>query len=151
MYSAYRLYNPNNDLRTKIIPSHWRETMLRHVAKFAYGNSLPDQERSGDDFMVFGSNGVVGTHHSANTLGPAIIVGRKGSFGAINYTESPAFCIDTTYFIDSRHSKQNLRWLYYVLQTLGLDEVSRDTGVPGLSRDAAYLCRLALPPISDQK
>ncbi len=146
----YRHYQPARDMRVGSIPSHWKDILLRHATRFAYGDSLPDQERSGDEFFVFGSNGVVGTHHSANTLAPAIVIGRKGSFGAVNYTEVPAFCIDTTYFIDSRYSKQNLRWLYFALQTLGLDEVSRDTGVPGLSREVAYSCRIALPSLSEQ-
>jgi len=103
------------------------------------------------DVPVFGSNGPVGTHSVANTLSPAIIVGRKGSFGKVTWTSTPAFCIDTAYFIDRRHTEGSLRWLFWALQTLGLDEQSEDTGVPGLSREKAYATKLLRPSCSEQE
>jgi len=36
-------------------------------------------------------------HNTPNTLGPCIIVGRKGSFGKVNYSPQPVFAIDTTF------------------------------------------------------
>ena len=65
-----------------------------------YGESLPSERRQEGTIPVFGSNGVVGNHDSANTLAPVIVIGRKGSYGKINYTIQPVFAIDTTYFID---------------------------------------------------
>ena len=56
----------------------------------------------------------------------------------INYSEEESFPIDTTYFIDKRFTKENIRWLYYLLSLLELDKLSQDTGVPGLSREYAY-------------
>jgi len=111
---------------------------LKFVARFAYGDALSSEKRIDGGVPVFGSNGTVGTHSRANTLAPAIVVGRKGSFGKLAYSEGAGFCIDTTYFIDRRLSHAHLRWLYYALQTVGLDDLSQDTGVPGLSREAAY-------------
>ena len=48
------------------------------------------------------------------------------------------FCIDTAFFVDHRSSFTNLRFAYYLLQTLGLDEPSKDSAVPGLDRSEAY-------------
>lgn len=114
---------------------------LRHVARFAYGDSLPAQARENGDVPVFGSNGQVGVHSRPNTRGPVVVIGRKGSFGKVQYSDVPVFAIDTTYFVDSTLTSHNLRWLYYVLQTLHLDKLSQDVGVPGLSREAAYRTR----------
>ena len=83
---------------------------------------------------VYGSNGIIDTHSSANTLSPAIIVGRKGSLGKVQYSDVPCFVIDTAYFIDKRTSHVNLRWLYYVLQALKLERF-RDSVIPGLKRE----------------
>ena len=94
---------------------------------------------------------MIGLHSKANTLSPVIIVGRKGSFGKIQYSLFPCFCIDTAYFIDQRKTKQNLKWLYYALQILELDKISQDTGVPGLSREKAYQKLVPLPPLSEQQ
>lgn len=126
------------------------ERALKHVASMQYGDALPSELRNEGVVQVFGSNGPTGVHNVANTHGPAIIVGRKGSFGKITWTENPGFCIDTAYYIDSRHTRANMRWLYWALQTLGLDSVSEDTGVPGLSREKAYQAKMWVPPLATQ-
>ena len=49
---------------------------------------------------VYGSNGIIDTHSAANTLSPAIIVGRKGSLGKIQYSDVPCF---VTVFSEKSH------------------------------------------------
>jgi type I restriction enzyme S subunit len=61
------------------------------------------------------------------------------------------FAIDTTYFVDESRTTANLRWLYYALSSLGLDGLSEDVGVPGLSREKAYEQRLLYPPPATQQ
>lgn len=126
----------------------WPTVRLRRVARFAYGDSLA--ERDDGDIAVYGSNGCVGSHAVPNTTGPVLVVGRKGSFGKVQYSEAPVFAIDTTFFVDARHTDANLRWLYYVLLTLRLDDLSGDVGVPGLSREKAYEQRISLPSATQQ-
>jgi type I restriction enzyme S subunit len=128
----------------------WPAVQLRRVARFGYGNSLSDAVREEGTVPVYGSNGQVGTHAEANTLGPALVIGRKGSFGKVQYCERPVFAIDTTFYVDRRLTGSNLRWLFYVLQTMNLDALSEDVGVPGLSREKAYGQLVPLPPVSAQ-
>lgn len=130
---------------------HGELRRLRYVARFAYGDSLATDCRVDGDIAVMGSNGEVGCHVVANTLGPVVVIGRKGSFGKVTYSERPCFCIDTTYFVDARFTNADLRWLFYALQDLGLDTVSQDTGVPGLSRESAYDSRLLVPSSAMQR
>ena len=111
---------------------------LKNVARFGYGDSLPAEDRVSGNFHVYGSNGIVGENDMPNTKGPCLIVGRKGSYGKVQFSEKPCFAIDTTYFIDSSLSKNNLRWLFYSLQWLQLDSFTKDSAVPGLSREDAY-------------
>ena len=132
------------------VPDHWQVRTLRQVCRLSYGDSLRSDERSEGNVQVFGSNGVVGSHDAVNTHAPAIIVGRKGSFGKVNFSPEAAFAIDTTYYIDERSTETNLRWLYYVLRSASLDHVTQDSAVPGLSRDDAYARRLPVPPRSAQ-
>ena len=101
-------------------------------------------------YPVFGSNGHVGFHNSANTKSPCIVIGRKGSFGKVNYSRDPVFAIDTTFFVDSRFSSAHIRWLYFLLGWLRLDEVSKDSAVPGLDREDAYQKLAAFPPLPEQ-
>ena len=115
------------------IPRHWNLSMLKYTARLVYGDTLISENRQNGVLPVYGSNGIIDTHSSANTLSPAIIVGRKGSLGKIQYSDVPCFVIDTAYFIDRRTSHVNLRWLYYVLHALKLERF-RNSVLPGLNR-----------------
>lgn len=117
----------------------------------AYGDALPSDVRRDGEVSVIGSGGVSGSHVRPNTLGPAVIVGRKGSYGSIHWSDRPAHVIDTAYYIDSRHSEADLRWLYYALQLANLTGVTQDVGVPGLSRAHAYASVIPSPPSRDEQ
>ena len=133
------------------IPEHWGVIKLKYVTKLAYGDSLPTENREEEgEVDVFGSNGKVGTHNVANTLSPVIIVGRKGSYGKVTYSDKECFAIDTTYYIDNRCTKSNIKWLYHSLMILELDKNSQDTGVPGLSREYAYNKYVPVPTVNEQ-
>ena len=121
------------------------------MCRLAYGDSLPAEARAEGDILVYGSNGPVGTHAIANTKAPCIVVGRKGSFGKVHFSKVPVFAIDTTYFVDERYSTSNLAWLSRILDWTQLDDVNRDSAVPGLSREDAYCRLLPLPPHSEQR
>lgn len=126
------------------VPAHWDVTRLKTVCRFVYGDALADQNRRPGEVKVFGSNGPVGLHDEANTAGPCLLIGRKGSFGKINFSEDQAFAIDTVFYVDRHSTRQNLRWLYYLLQCLKLDSVSKDAAVPGLDREDAHNNRVPL-------
>src|SRR5690242_2464939 len=82
------------------LPNGWALSKIGDILVFNYGKALPASDRAPGPYLVYGSNGVVGTHSSAITDAPAIIIGRKGSIGEIHYSNEPCFPIDTTYFID---------------------------------------------------
>ena len=133
------------------VPEHWEISALKNQIRMRYGDALASEIREDGEIEVFGSNGPVGSHCVANTKAPAIVVGRKGSYGRIVWTERGGFVIDTAYAIDSDTTDLNLRWVYYGLQPLGLDSLSQDTGVPGLAREKAYEMRIAVPPHCEQQ
>lgn len=132
------------------LPPHWEVKKLKYVAKLEYGESLSTDTRLQGEVPVYGSNGITGFHSIAITKAPCIIIGRKGSFGKINWSDIPCFPIDTTYYIDIDRCNENLRFLYFLLTTLNLDSISKDTGVPGLNRDDAYEKDIPIPPIFEQ-
>jgi type I restriction enzyme S subunit len=124
---------------------------LKYVVRLAYGDALPkDQDQEGS-IKVFGSSGPYATTSQANTSAPAIIVGRKDSYGKVNWSEKACFASATTFFIDATTTQQNLRWLFYVLQTLHLDKGSDEAAVPGLNRDDVYQKKILVPSLSEQQ
>ena len=133
------------------IPAHWNAVCLKYLARLNYGDSLPADVRQVGEVPVFGSNGPVGFHSQPNTHRPVLIIGRKGSFGKINYSDQPCFAIDTTYYIDARNSRSDLRWLFYALLLLRLDAISEDSAIPGLSRELAHYQRLPSISLPEQR
>lgn len=128
-----------------------RPTRLKFICHLGYGDALPKDEESSGDIPVFGSNGQYSTTSGRNTLVPAIVVGRKGSYGKVNWAFDGCFASDTTFFIDSNQTSSNLRWLYWVLQTLKLDEGSKEAAVPGLNRESVYEQRVKFPDQETQR
>lgn len=129
----------------------WPDVELGEMCEFRYGKSLAAGSRDGGEFRVYGSNGVVGRHSTALTDGPTIVIGRKGSFGEVAYSEAPCWPIDTTYYVDASATRADLKWLSYRLKGLGLTSLNRAAAIPGLNREDAYRQRFLLPPLDEQR
>lgn len=132
------------------LPQGWADTSLGEVIELRYGKSLPEKDRVPGDFGVYGSNGIVGSHTSAVTDAPAIVVGRKGSIGEVHFSEATCFPIDTTYFVD-RFDCTDPRFALHLLRHLPLREMNRASAIPGLNREDAYGLPIALPPLPEQR
>ena len=129
--------------------SDWKT--VGEFAPFSYGKGLPQKKRNSSGHVpVFGSNGIVGYHNTALTDGPTVIIGRKGTAGAVHYSPTPCWPIDTTFFVTD-NDPGFLRFKYYALQCLGLDKMNTDSAVPGLNRSAAHARELYIPTESEQR
>ena len=132
------------------IPEGWKHLYLGDVIDLEYGKSLPRKERKDlGDVPVYGSNGVVGKHDVALVNGPCIVVGRKGSAGAVNLARISCWPIDTTYFVRP-YGGMSLKYTSLMLLTARLEELDRATAIPGLNREEAYLRDTLLPPLAEQ-
>jgi len=130
----------------------WTKGTLGEILPIKYGKSLPAKLRdSSGRFPVFGSSGRVGVHVQPLTNGPALIVGRKGTVGAVHFSTEPCWPIDTVYFSEGEQG-QNLRYFKYLLDSLNLVQLDKSTAIPGLSRDDynALNVRIA-PPVEQER
>jgi type I restriction enzyme S subunit len=132
------------------VPENWRTGLFGDAFHLEYGENLPAPKRSETgEFPVYGSNGIVGTHNQSLTTAPAIIVGRKGSAGALNISAGPSWTTDVAYFV-CPPPEVEFRFAYYLFKTLRLDELGKGIK-PGLSRKEAYALPIALPPLPEQR
>ncbi|MFH0996398.1 MAG: restriction endonuclease subunit S [Pseudomonadota bacterium] len=131
------------------MPSEWVCVPLKDRIELLYGRALKKDIRKMGAVDVFGSNGKVGSHNVSWLDGPGVLVGRKGTVGAVHYSEKPYWPIDTVYYVKTIHNDQ-LRYLYYLLDYLPLKSLNAATGVPGLSRRDVYALRGAFPPTAEQ-
>ena len=132
------------------LPTGWARTRFEDIYELAYGKSLTKVARNTDgDYPVYGSNGIVGHHDTFLVDGPALIVGRKGAAGIVSFSAKPCWPIDTTYYVCNREHI-NIRFSFYLLTSLRLNQFDRSTAIPGLNRDDAYDLVVCLPPLSEQ-
>jgi len=131
--------------------SEWKKCKLGDIVQINYGKSLPEHKRTIGNVPVFSSAGITGWHDAPLVKTHGIILGRKGTIGTVYYSDEPFFCIDTAYYIEPNELKYDLRYLYYLLQTLGLKDLNEDSAVPGLNRNTAYDQDVILPSVPEQR
>ena len=130
---------------------NWRSVELGSVLPFKYGKSLPERNRnSTGDIDVVSSAGVSGKHDEAFVDEPCIVIGRKGSIGTVYYCPEPVWPIDTTFYATASDVIE-LKFAYYLLQTLPLGNMNNDSAVPGLNRAHAEAIEVALPSLGEQR
>jgi type I restriction enzyme S subunit len=93
----------------------------------------------------------VGFHDDYLIEAPCIIIGRKGSAGAINWVEDNCYPIDTTFYIKLKTDELNLKFLFQYLINIGLTPKTQQGGVPGLNRNDAYLKKIPIPSLKEQE
>ncbi|MYV98852.1 restriction endonuclease subunit S [Streptomyces sp. SID3343] len=118
---------------------------LGSVIDLRYGKSLPSVKRKQGSVPVYGSGGIAGSHDEILVPGPGVIVGRKGTVGAIYWSQESFFPIDTTFYVSLKRSEIPMEYMYFALQDLKLERMNSDSAVPGLNRTNALATRLRVP------
>ena len=141
-------HRSQREVRPLDVPG-WLVAPVASLLQFQYGKGMKASERLDEGPVpVFGSNGLVGYCETPLTEAPAIIVGRKGSAGALNLCDGPSWTTDVAYFVEAPNYF-DLRYLLIGLQTLNLGSLGKGVK-PGLSRADVYDLPLSVPPLAEQ-
>ena len=132
-------------------PDDWEVVRADCLFTLEYGKGLSEKERVAGPYPVMGSNGVVGYHNEAAVKGPGIVVGRKGSIGAVTWVDSDFWPIDTTYYVKIRRHDVSLKWLFYELAYLNPAKFRLADVVPGLKRELVHSVKVHLPLLPEQE
>ena len=137
------------DIDEPSLPRNWCRPPVGEILDFQYGKGLKARERTEHGPVpVYGSNGVVGYTTEPLTQRPSIIVGRKGSAGALNKCNGPSWTTDVAYFVEAPEFL-DLHFLYFSLAVLDLGKLGKGIK-PGLSRSDAYTKFICIPPLTEQ-
>ncbi|WP_316196264.1 MULTISPECIES: restriction endonuclease subunit S [unclassified Bradyrhizobium] len=140
-----------DNLQADSLPTGWSWTTLGSVLPLSYGKALPERMRlASGRFPVYGSSGPVGKHVEAIAPPSSIIVGRKGSAGAVFYSEEASWPIDTAYFTAGTEAI-DIRYGYWFLQFRDLGRLDQSTAIPSLSRDLYNPVTIPLAPLPEQR
>jgi type I restriction enzyme S subunit len=124
--------------------SEWLHTTWGKVATLDYGKAIRDYQNTNGEYPVYGTNGPIGWHHTALCRTPGVIVGRKGTYRGIHYSDRPFFVIDTAFFVNPKVD-MDLRWAYYCLLTYDINGMDSGSAIPSTSRDEFYKLPVLLP------
>lgn len=140
----------NEDEKPFNLPSGWDWARFGEIFDMQYGDNLPEPKRSNTgEYPVYGSNGVVGSHEKYSVAQPCIVIGRKGSAGALNLCLNDGCWITDVAYSLVPPAELDLYFTYNLLHTLGLDHLGKGIK-PGLNRNDANILLLAIPPIEEQ-
>lgn len=123
------------DSELGLVPKGWSVRKVEDLMELLYGKALKATDRADGPVPVYGSGGITGYHNEALVKGSSVIVGRKGTVGSLYWEDRPFFPIDTVFYVRTDNS---LAYCYYLLQTLGLENMNTDGAVPGLNRNNVY-------------
>ena len=126
------------------IPSGWKPAHLRDLVFLQRGFDITKDKQKPGNIPVISSSGVNSFHSDAKVEGPGVVIGRKGSLGTVHYVEGPYWPHDTTLW--SKDLKGNYpRFVFYFLQTLGLERYNVGNANPTLNRNHIHDLEILLP------
>lgn len=133
------------------LPVGWKWVRFGNIYEMEYGNNLPQDKRTNSgEYNVFGSNGIVGTHNIACINSPCIVIGRKGSAGALNLSHNIGCWVTDVAYSTIPPVGIDLDFAFLQFHTLGLDSLGKGIK-PGLNRNDAYGLAILVPPQNEQK
>jgi type I restriction enzyme S subunit len=128
----------------------WVPKPLIEVATLHRGYDLPVQDRTEGPHPIFAANGTVGFHGSAKCQGPGVVTGRSGTIGKVHFVEGDYWPLNTSLYVTDFHGNDP-KWVYYMLQSFGLERFSQGAGVPTLNRNLVHGEPISVPPITEQR
>jgi len=128
------------------IPQGWRACRWGEIATLEYGKSLRTYGSVKGPFRVFGTNGPIGWHLEPLCDGPGIVIGRKGAYRGVHYSPEPFFVIDTAFYLKPK-TNIDLKWAYYELLRLDINNMDSGSAIPSTSREDFYAIPVCLPSL----
>ncbi len=119
---------------------------------FEYGKPVKDKDSLDGNVPVFGTNGQIGTSHMAPLCHiPSFIVGRKGAYRGVHYSEVPFSVIDTAFYALPLTDKVNMKWAYYKFLTYDINRMDSGSAIPSTDRYELYRIPVDIPPLVEQE
>ena len=132
--------------------SEWKTYKWGDLISLEYGKPIPDKTLLDGQYPVYGTNGRIGTSNLTPLCKhPSIIVGRKGAYRGVHYSNKPFSVIDTAFFIEPKTSILDLKWAYYKLLTVDINKMDSGSAIPSTDRYEIYSLSVELPPLEEQQ
>ena len=117
-----------------------------------YGKPVKDKESTDGKIPVYGTNGQIGTSHlPAQCKHPSFILGRKGAYRGVHYSDCPFSVIDTAFYAEPLTDRIDLKWAYYKFLTYDINGMDSGSAIPSTDRYQIYSIEVEVPPLEEQR
>ena len=122
-----------------------------HAGKNIVASEISSNADETYRYKCIGGNGLRGYVQQFNTEGSFPIIGRQGALcGNINYVEGRFYATEHAVVVDT-FCKTNVKWSFYFLIKLNLNQYATATAQPGLSVNTICDVQIPLPPLTEQQ
>lgn len=103
-------------------------------------------------YLVYGANGVIGRHDSFNHADEELVMGCRGSVGALHFSKPKSWITGNAMVIRPKVSGVDRRFVFYALQG-GVDLSSTISGAsqPQITRKSLAPTKIPFPPLPEQQ
>jgi type I restriction enzyme S subunit len=115
----------------------WVRTKIGDVITLQRGHDLPSSIRIPGDIPVISSSGITDYHNASKARGEGVVTGRYGTLGQVFYVNGRYWPLNTTLYVKD-FKGNDPKFIYYFLQTLGLERFNGAAAVPGLDRNVIH-------------
>lgn len=137
------------------LPKRWKWKMISEVCKMKAGFFVKASEIKEDFedglFPCYGGNGLRGYVKSSTHEGLFPLVGRQGALCGNVHLVNGKFHATEHAVVVSVNEQVEVKWLYYKLISMRLNQYSAGAAQPGLSVNKLLPIKLTLPPKSEQE
>ncbi|QWC25106.1 restriction endonuclease subunit S (plasmid) [Bacillus haikouensis] len=133
------------------IPEEWETTHLGDLLKVGYGKNQKNVLVESSEIPILGTGGIIGWSNKSLFNKPSVLIGRKGTIDRPIYIETPFWTIDTLFYTDIDTSKANVKFIYFLFQSINWYKYNEATGVPSLSASNISKIKVAIPNVKEQQ
>lgn len=130
----------------------WPTATLGELCEIYQPKTITAKEMANDGpYLVYGANGVIGRHDSFNHAEEELVMGCRGSVGALHFSKPQSWITGNAMVIRPKVSGVDRRFVFYALQG-GVDLSSTISGAsqPQITRKSLAPTKIPVPPLPEQ-
>ncbi|MFQ3577319.1 MAG: restriction endonuclease subunit S [Cytophagales bacterium] len=143
----WAIWNVNNYSLRKDFPKYTLEQLI----SISSGKFLPANKQKGNDYFVYGGNGINGTHSEYCFEGKRIIIGRVGEYcGNVHLVDGKYWVTDNAFWSERKKDIFTWEYLEVVLTGLDLNKFRVISAQPSISQSNILELEIPVPSIEEQ-
>ncbi len=132
-------------------PKRLDKTQLGDLIKLKSGQNLPAKDMQPGPHLVYGGNGVSGTHDQYMFDERQIVIGRVGVYcGCVHISEPQSWITDNALYVRWMSSRLRPRFLVGALELANLNQYASQAAQPLISGSRVYPVEILVPDMTDQ-